>query len=67
MLNEAIHEYSHEERMFWAMQYAIVEYDRAETDGRDLTDYRIAADETANFERQNRDSDAVMQNDELGK
>ena len=48
-LDRMMHDYTHEERMFWAMQYALGEFNRANTKGRDLTDYRIAADELANI------------------
>ena len=52
-MDRMLHDYTHEERMFWAMQYAVSEFNRAETQGRDLTDYRIAVDETVKSAKKN--------------
>jgi hypothetical protein len=60
-IDRMLHDYTHEERMFWAMQYATGEFDRAETEGRDLTDYRIAVDETVKSAKKN---DTGSPNDE---
>jgi len=46
-LDQLLHDYTHEERMFFAMQYAVSEYRRIEDTDYDITDYRIAADEIA--------------------
>ena len=53
VLDSVLREHTHEERMFWAMQYAESEYQRAETGDKDLMDYRIAVDETAKSARKN--------------
>lgn len=52
-MDRVLHDYTHEERMFWAMQYAVSEFNKAETEGRDLTDYRIAVDETVKSSNKN--------------
>lgn len=48
VLDTMLREYTAEERMFFAMLYARQRYERVERDKYDITDYRIAADETAN-------------------
>ncbi|AGM11145.1 hypothetical protein M196_gp53 [Halorubrum tailed virus 4] len=52
-INGILHDYTHEERMFWAMQYAAGEFSKADTGEKDLTDYRIAVDETVSAARKN--------------
>jgi len=53
VIDSVLQEYTHEERMFWAMQYAEAEYRRADTGDNDLMDYRIAVDEVSKAARDN--------------
>jgi len=46
-VDQMMHDYSHEERMFWAIQYAIGEYSRIDDPEYDMTDYRIKAEQLA--------------------
>jgi len=46
-VDRMLHDYTHEERMFWAMNYAVAEYKRIEDSDHDLMDYRMAADDVA--------------------